>query len=190
MAEIIYGEETMLCSNAMTDKKTLRSYDLRPRNGSIVNKSSKQKSDPVPLSRYRRKNANARERRRMSDLNQAFKKLYLVLPGSNSTNLDYAFDSDKTSKISILKLAIDYISSLDALLQMDAGRGIKSLEGNENASETYNENRSSMDELSCSDSAESGLDQQDVISHLEPDMSFIDFDIQSVLRDCAPFDLF
>lgn len=76
-------------------------------------KRSKQKG--LPLSKYRRKTANARERSRMREINDAFEALRRVLPHCNSRNEN---PSEKTTKIMTLRLAMKYISALDNALRL------------------------------------------------------------------------
>lgn len=62
------------------------------------------------LSKYRRRTANARERHRMKEINAAFKTLREVLPRPSKMK-----DANLT-KITTLRLAVDYIQALDDLL--------------------------------------------------------------------------
>ncbi|XP_015587589.1 helix-loop-helix protein delilah [Cephus cinctus] len=87
--------------------------------GQIENKSaSKQRT--APLSKYRRKTANARERSRMREINLAFETLrkavpsympQLVLPGDGP--------NEKLTKITTLRLAMKYIAGLTELLRKE-----------------------------------------------------------------------
>lgn len=101
------------------DKYSLRPRSLRRRNiEKIVEKSSKTrtpkpKQKPAPLSKYRRKTANARERSRMREINQAFETLRQAVPSVYSTNVA---TSEKLTKITTLRLAMKYISTLSAAL--------------------------------------------------------------------------
>lgn len=79
------------------------------------------KHRPPPLSKYRRKTANARERSRMKEINSAFETLRkavpsympeLVLAQGDGTN-------EKLTKITTLKLAMLYISGLTELLRKE-----------------------------------------------------------------------
>ncbi|XP_054262277.1 neurogenic differentiation factor 4-like [Macrosteles quadrilineatus] len=82
----------------------------RPRGRS--KKRSKQKS--LPLSKYRRKTANARERSRMREINDAFEALRRVLPHCNTRSEN---PNEKTTKIMTLRLAMKYIAALDNALR-------------------------------------------------------------------------
>lgn len=66
----------------------------------------KAKAKPPPLSKYRRRAANARERGRMVEINDAFEDLRKVLPDIE------AGQSSKLTKITTLRLAMNYISAL------------------------------------------------------------------------------
>ena len=90
----------------------------------------KPKQRPAPLSKYRRRTANFRERCRMQEMNDAFKRLQSVVPGdeqsreaaavvakqSLGTSAAAAAAASKATKIHTLKLAVNYISALTAML--------------------------------------------------------------------------
>jgi bHLH factor len=78
------------------------------------NKPHKQKQKPAPLSKYRRKTANARERNRMREINQAFETLRRVIPHMQAPQVAGA--NEKLTKITTLRLAMKYISALSAAL--------------------------------------------------------------------------
>ena len=67
----------------------------------------KPKCKPPPLSKYRRKTANSRERTRMNEINQAFEELRNVIP---------EYPPGKMTKITTLRLALNYLSELRELL--------------------------------------------------------------------------
>ena len=75
----------------------------------------RQKARPPPLSKYRRKTANARERDRMKDINTAFEMLERSIP-----DLSLRTQAEKVTKITVLRLAINYIKAMTALLDSDA----------------------------------------------------------------------
>ena len=75
-------------------------------------KQKKPKSTPPPMSKYRRRAANARERGRMEDINGAFQVLKSVLP-----NIEEG--GSKMTKITTLRLAMNYISALRNILGYD-----------------------------------------------------------------------
>lgn len=106
------------------DKYSLRPRSVRRVTETLVkteqNTSNKQskphkpKQKPAPLSKYRRKTANARERNRMREINQAFETLRRVIPQMASTHVPGA--NEKLTKITTLRLAMKYISTLSAAL--------------------------------------------------------------------------
>ncbi|MPC66764.1 neurogenic differentiation factor 1-like [Portunus trituberculatus] len=82
------------------------------------------KSRPAPLSKYRRKTANARERHRMREINNAFESLRRVLPDK----IEMEAASSSRTKITTLRLAADYIRALNDVLQEDGGEALCSLQ--------------------------------------------------------------
>ncbi|XP_044748547.1 helix-loop-helix protein delilah-like [Coccinella septempunctata] len=118
-------------NNGSPEKKmTADKYSLRPRSSrkrtlnedsdeivTIPTKSRKPgsarpKQKPAPLSKYRRKTANARERSRMREINQAFETLRKVVPQMSTT----PETNEKLTKITTLRLAMKYISALRSAL--------------------------------------------------------------------------
>ncbi|KAL3266539.1 hypothetical protein HHI36_010707 [Cryptolaemus montrouzieri] len=100
-------------------------YSLRPRStrrfteleettksGKKSQKALKQK--PAPLSKYRRKTANARERNRMREINQAFETLRAIIPHGEVHQAAGA--NEKLTKITTLRLAMRYINTLSSAL--------------------------------------------------------------------------
>lgn len=71
------------------------------------------KQKPPPLSKYRRKTANARERSRMREINEAFETLRRVIPHLNSATEN---PNEKLTKITTLRLAMKYITALSQCL--------------------------------------------------------------------------
>ena len=69
------------------------------------------KVKPPPLSKYRRKTANTRERERMQEVNDAFDKLRHSIPSARAMQ--------KLTKITTLKMALTYIDSLQQILGYD-----------------------------------------------------------------------
>ncbi|KAH8406767.1 hypothetical protein KR222_010014 [Zaprionus bogoriensis] len=74
------------------------------------------KTKAPPLSKYRRKTANARERTRMREINMAFEQLRHCVPQSISGE-DAANTNEKLTKITTLRLAMKYIGMLSESLQ-------------------------------------------------------------------------
>ncbi|XP_056648367.1 helix-loop-helix protein delilah-like [Diorhabda carinulata] len=104
-------------------------YSLRPRSLRRVTENAKEslgetthrqskthkpKQKAAPLSKYRRKTANARERNRMREINQAFETLRRIIPHMQATHIPGA--NEKLTKITTLRLAMKYISTLSAAL--------------------------------------------------------------------------
>nr|XP_053628625.1 LOW QUALITY PROTEIN: achaete-scute complex protein T3-like [Cherax quadricarinatus] len=116
------------CQNVNSNNKAGVSglkYQLRPRSIKVrhcydsewsFQDTLRHKPRPPPLSRYRRKTANARERYRMRQINTAFDSLRGVLP---SWVCSRRASSDLT-KITTLKLASAYIRSLQDILDGNA----------------------------------------------------------------------
>ncbi|XP_034487023.1 helix-loop-helix protein delilah [Drosophila innubila] len=77
---------------------------------------SSAKTKAPPLSKYRRKTANARERTRMREINMAFEQLRHCVPQS-ITGEDAASTNEKLTKITTLRLAMKYIGMLSESLQ-------------------------------------------------------------------------
>ncbi|XP_015370665.1 PREDICTED: uncharacterized protein LOC107166491 [Diuraphis noxia] len=108
-------------------EKAQEKYSLRPRASlkreepdedhedswkpSTRGRSTKRRQKPKPLSRYRRKTANARERSRMREINEAFEALRRAVP-----HLAVDAHNEKLTKITTLRLAMKYISALSGLL--------------------------------------------------------------------------
>ena len=93
-------------SETLTDKGLLKKV------------KSKSKSKPPPLSKYRRKTANARERSRMHEINVAFETLRQVVPNmATAMPAKSATMNEKLTKITTLRLAMRYIKMLNGMLQ-------------------------------------------------------------------------
>lgn len=91
-------------------------YSLRPRTspknqgeGLDENTKNSNRQKTVPLSKYRRKTANARERNRMREINQAFQTLRSIIPNEK---IEEVGASDKLTKITTLRSAMRYINDL------------------------------------------------------------------------------
>ncbi|KAI5642854.1 helix-loop-helix DNA-binding domain-containing protein [Phthorimaea operculella] len=90
-------------------------YQLRPR--SARRREPRERRPPQPLSKYRRKTANARERSRMREINRAFETLRQAVPAAAITGAPVP--CEKLTKITTLRLAMRYISALTAALRDD-----------------------------------------------------------------------
>lgn len=67
-----------------------------------------------PLSKYRRKTANAKERERMREINNAFHALRNAVPGGHVAKPE---KGERQTKLNILKLAMNYIEALSEVLE-------------------------------------------------------------------------
>ena len=100
-----------------------RSYSLRARSLQKRQETERRCAEPraprpkqraAPLSKYRRKTANFRERERMKDIGRAFEVLQSALPAPLLAG------GEKLTKVTVLRLAVRYIQTLDAVLQQEA----------------------------------------------------------------------
>jgi hypothetical protein len=102
---------------------TEKSYSLRPRASKRGEEDGEEECKPrsrtrkkqksLPLSKYRRKTANARERFRMREINEAFEALRRAIPHLHPADNP----SEKLTKISTLRLAMKYITALSNALR-------------------------------------------------------------------------
>ena len=83
--------------------------------GSKMVRRSKGKTGGQKMSKYRRKTANARERMRMGEINSAFEKLKEKIP-LPSVGLGRQ-KCEKLTKINLLHIAINYIRTLEDILE-------------------------------------------------------------------------
>ncbi|KAK6182307.1 hypothetical protein SNE40_010020 [Patella caerulea] len=90
------------------------------------------KSRPQPLSKYRRKSANLRERTRINDMNTAYEELRLALPEMTGPD-----NKSKLPKQTILRLALNYIRALRGVLGYEDNQGLNS-DGDSNSLATDN----------------------------------------------------
>ena len=101
-------------SEASSDAYNLRTSSLVSRVVSETKRRTprkpKPKTRPPPLSKYRRRTANSRERDRMQDMNEAYDDLRRVIP-----NFPIA-PASKPTKITTLRLALNYIQALREVL--------------------------------------------------------------------------
>ena len=101
---------------------TTRSYSLRARSVQKRQETERRCAEPraprpkqraAPLSKYRRKTANYRERERMKDIGRAFELLQAALPAPLLAR------GEKLTKVTVLRLAVSYIQALGAALEED-----------------------------------------------------------------------
>ncbi|XP_073980962.1 uncharacterized protein [Rhodnius prolixus] len=127
MAELLEQDQNNNDNNSAQIEPTVeKSYSLRPR--CSIKKGDedeeelvtwrrrtkrKQRIKPAPLSKYKRKTANARERSRMREINEAFDSLRRAVTHTGCR------ESEKLTKISTLRLAMKYIAALSAALSDD-----------------------------------------------------------------------
>lgn len=95
-------------------------YSLRPRTAfwrSEQSQENTRKSKKACLTKYRRRSANARERSRMREINEAFDALRRVVSAVDQR-------AEKMTKISTLRLAMSHITALaEVLTAQDAREG-------------------------------------------------------------------
>merc|ERR1719412_2697366 len=106
-----------------TKSRSLRTTSVRKRLEIEVKmaqpKTKGRMSKKARLSKYRRKSANAKERERMKKQNDVFEVLKQILPVDKARRKD----EDKETKVTTLRSAIEYINSLQSLLDdCEAGR--------------------------------------------------------------------
>ncbi len=107
-------------------KKSTKNYKLRDASLKKREEMENRKNQPrkrgpkprpksAPMSKYRRKTANLRERLRMGEINVAFEKLRDKLP--NPMQQAGKAKCEKLTKINILHVAINYIRAMENLLE-------------------------------------------------------------------------
>ena len=107
------------------EKYSLRANSVKKRHE--VEEKTAKKRGPKPrvhtakMSKYRRKTANTRERMRMGEINTAFDKLKDKIPlpavGGNCSSMNGGkMKIEKLTKINILHIAINYIRTLEDIL--------------------------------------------------------------------------
>ncbi|XP_035214840.1 neurogenin-3-like [Stegodyphus dumicola] len=124
-------DDSVVPENLESIPVRLPNYNLRQRSiknrieteirRKVAKKTPKPKQKPAPLSKYRRRTANARERTRMQEINEAFEHLRKVVPQFPTKK---GPDNTKLTKITTLRLAVNYIAALTQILkQADAAGG-------------------------------------------------------------------
>merc|ERR1712107_409395 len=73
------------------------------------------------MSKYRRKTANARERMRMGEINVAYDRLKDTIPLPSVSAAGGKHKCDKLTKINLLHIAINYIRTLQDILESGEG---------------------------------------------------------------------
>lgn len=101
---------------SMGTSRDSASYSRPQASANNTTGGAKSKSKAAPLSKYRRKTANARERTRMREINTAFETLRTCVPPC-ITNEDAGCTNEKLTKITTLRLAMKYIGILTEALE-------------------------------------------------------------------------
>ncbi|ESO96433.1 hypothetical protein LOTGIDRAFT_159843 [Lottia gigantea] len=121
----------------------------------------KTKQEAQPLSKYRRRSANARERCRINDMNLAYEQLRNVLP-----QMSPVYSKNKLSKQTILTLAMNYIAALRRVLGYSDPQDRSDGESNGSScstvssdGESSNSSLTTSDDGLCSTSSESVSDE-------------------------------
>ncbi|XP_059621080.1 helix-loop-helix protein delilah [Phlebotomus argentipes] len=137
-------------STKKNEKYSLRQRQRRDSRHSAQNSSGssspelrgvreKPKSKAAPLSKYRRKTANARERTRMREINSAFESLRQCVPISMCGTAQACSPSnEKLTKITTLRLAMKYIRTLSECLSRSASSDSSVLVNNNSLSVNNN----------------------------------------------------
>lgn len=102
-----------------TSKSTASQTKSTTKKGDKEKSKPKAKQKAAPLSKYRRKTANARERIRMREINSAFEHLRKCVPVSMCDGTP-ASTNEKLTKITTLRLAMKYIETLNNVLHSGA----------------------------------------------------------------------
>ena len=89
--------------------------EMEIRKGQPRKRGPKPRPKTAPMSKYRRKTANLRERMRMGEINVAFENLRDKLP--NPMAQAGKAKCEKLTKINILHVAINYIRAMENLLE-------------------------------------------------------------------------
>ncbi|KAK8743365.1 hypothetical protein OTU49_001400 [Cherax quadricarinatus] len=107
---------------ALRTKSIIKRIESEKNRATSKRREPKEKQKPPPLSKYRRKTANARERNRMKEINDAFVTLQKAIPDLPGA------DAEKLTKITVLRLAVNYINALADVLNEDSF-GPKDIDG-------------------------------------------------------------
>lgn len=157
-------DESVVPENIESIPVRLPNYNLRQRSirkrieteirQKVTKKMPKPKEKPAPLSKYRRRTANARERTRMQEINDAFEHLRKVVPSFPTKN---GMDNTKLTKITTLRLAVNYIAALSQILKQADAANAASIP-NERVCETFTaQQQSIIDNIDTNDLLGIGL---------------------------------
>ena len=120
MSMVLNNKANTLSNNSRANYK-LRDVSIKKREEMEIRKNQPKKRGPkprpksAPMSKYRRKTANLRERLRMGEINVAFENLRDKLP--NPMVQAGKAKCEKLTKINILHVAINYIRAMENLLE-------------------------------------------------------------------------
>nr|KAG5698104.1 hypothetical protein BaRGS_031794 [Batillaria attramentaria] len=175
--------QTVPSSRRHCDKYNLRRSSLRVRAQTEQKtrqpKERKPKSRPPPLSKYRRRSANARERCRMQEMNEAFEDLKKALPQAGLEASGGEVNpkcKGQPTKITVLRLAINYINALSDILGYHSDGDVMSDDlGSDAASTSTN----------CTTSG-SGDDESLVSSDADTGVSDLEFFAPDLVPDFPP----
>ena len=122
MSMVLNNKANTIANNSSSRANyKLRDVSLKKREEVEIRKNQPKKRGPkprpksAPMSKYRRKTANLRERLRMGEINVAFEKLRDKLP--NPMAQAGKAKCEKLTKINILHVAINYIRAMENLLE-------------------------------------------------------------------------
>lgn len=161
VSEIISTEIDLIGSSVSTPNASKSSNSKKGK------EKSKSKQKAAPLSKYRRKTANARERTRMREINSAFENLRKCVPLSISDGTPTS-SNEKLTKITTLRLAMKYISTLNDVLNSTYDRDTsfllnsiinKDIDMNEISDNNYNNNNNNNDSNTVNNNNISNLDK-------------------------------
>ena len=99
----------------LRDASVKKREEMETRKNQPRKRGPKPRPKSAPMSKYRRKTANLRERLRMGEINVAFEKLRDKLP--NPMQQAGKSKCEKLTKINILHVAINYIRAMENLLE-------------------------------------------------------------------------
>merc|ERR1719367_2296895 len=103
--EIFNGKKNKNNNYKLRDASLKKREEVEHRKNQPRKRGPKPRPKTAPMSKYRRKTANLRERLRMGEINVAFEKLRDKLPNP----MAQAAKCEKLTKINILHVAINYI---------------------------------------------------------------------------------
>ena len=112
---IFNGKKNKNNNYKLRDASLKKREEMEHRKNQPRKRGPKPRPKTAPMSKYRRKTANLRERLRMGEINVAFEKLRDKLP--NPMEAAGKAKCEKLTKINILHVAINYIRAMENLLE-------------------------------------------------------------------------